>query len=261
MAVQLPNRANPATPKWTFRWKGLDGPLVPKLTAWVVTAAGFGLLYTTVRVEVVPPPGWNETKASLIHLPNGSEGRAWRLRALEGGPSPSRFDPAEWDGALPYQAALLQAMQPPLPPYRPNLLPLPDNSASPRRLSLLRSGEPVFPARHSASPAVPSPTAAVRIVPTLQPLAGITIDHIPIELPEVPELSPETIGMAWEFILRLAPGGEAVEAISLAGPDAPGVMELSTWMRQLRFPRNTPPGEIALRLEFTQTPTDEPHAD
>jgi hypothetical protein len=208
-------------------------------------------------VEVVPPPGWIEEKAKLIHLPDGPEGRAWRMLALEEGPSPSRFEPAEWQGALAYQQALQEAMRPPTQPYRPTLLPLPEGSLQPR-IPMLRQGDPVFPLRQAEKLPTPSPAPAENLVAILHPLSGISREQLPQLIPPIPDPTPEMRGVNWEFILRIGPGGSVMDAISLAGPDAPGARTLVTWLRGLRFPEEAPQGYVTLRLELTQAANDEP---
>jgi len=257
MEREHPDLAGSGNPPWIFRWRGLDGPLVPKIMAVLITAAGFGFFIAFVRVEVVPPPGWIEDKAHLIHLPDGPEGRAWRLLALEEGPSPSRFEPAEWQGALAYKQALQDAMRPPPHPYKPTLLPLPEGSLQPR-IPLLREGDPVFPLRKPDKPPVPALATAEGLVPLLHPLSGISREHLPEVMPPIPDPTPEMRGVNWEFILRIGPGGSVMDAVSLAGPDAPGAPGLLGWLRSLRFPEDAPQGYVSLRLELTQPVTDEP---
>jgi hypothetical protein len=257
MEREHPHLDGSGNPLWIFRWRGLDGPLFPKLMAVLVTAIGFGFFLAFVRVEVVPPPGWIEDKAKLIHLPEGPEGRAWRMLALEEGPSPSRFEPAEWQGATAYQDALEEAMRPAATPYRPTLLPLPEGSLQ-RKIPILREEDPVFPPHPKEKPTAPTLAAGERLVATLHPLSGLSRDQLPAALPPVPDLGDELRGVNWEFILRIGNGGTVVDAISLAGPDAPGARDLTAWLRGLRFPENAPQGYVTLRLELSHPPADEP---
>lgn len=256
--------ATPATEGgWIFRWKGSDAPTLPKLVAVAITALGFGLLLTLVRIEVMPPPGWAEQRAAVIHLPDGGEGRVWRLRALEDGPSPSRFDPASWHGAAAIEEALLGAARLPAERYVPGLLRLPaesDRSAVP----LAREGERVFPERRArpAGPDRPAAAAEARPpTPFLYPVAGIAAGQMPERLPPLDPVEQAMTGVEWRFLLRLEAGGGVAECVSITRSDPPGATALEQWLRRASFPASAPEGWVSVGLAFAHGPADHPLAD
>lgn len=244
-----------ATPVWVFRWRNPDGALVPKLAALAITGLGFALMMSLVRIDVSAPPGWAENRAGVIHLPEGGEGRAWRLRALEDGPTPSRFDPTTWQGAAMLDAELRDAARLPADRYLPELQRLPPDSGAPA-VPLARNGERVFPeprGRETGAINPLDPPAEARPpAPFLFPLAGIAANQMPERLPPIEAVEPAMTGVEWRFLLRLTAGGGVAECISINRTDAATDAALEQWFGKVVFPAEVPEGWVSVGLVFTQ---------
>jgi hypothetical protein len=254
--MRQPVHSRPSTASvWVFRWKDPDGSLVPKLTALAITGLGFALMITLVRIEVSPPPGWAENRAGVIHLPEGGDGRAWRLRALEDGPSPSRFDPTTWQGAAALDAELCDAARLPTDRYLPELQRLPPEIGAPA-VPLARNGERVFPERRGresgAANLLDLAAEARPPVPFIFPLSGIAAGQMPERLPPIEAVEPAMTGVEWRFLLRLATGGGVAECVSITRTDPATDAALEQWFGRVIFPAEAPEGWVSVGLVFTQ---------
>ncbi len=240
---------------WIFRWRGLDGPLAPKVAAVGIAAGVFAAMFAFVRIEVVPPPGWIENKARVIQLDDGPESRLWRTRALEGGPFPPRYEPQAWLGMPAFEEMLLDAGRVEAPPYEPELRKL-QLEATPGPVPLRARGERVFPERRPSRPAAVTAETSP-LAPSLEPLAGLAADALPTELPPLDALPPDDTARRWRFLLRLGPGGSVTEAVCVSHPGQPAAAILETWFRSIRFPDSAPEGWVAVGLTFVRTAPDD----
>lgn len=242
-------------PEWVFPWRGLRASSFPKVVAILLVGGAFAVLLTSVRIRVAAPVSWAAPKATMIQVLDDAEGRSLTLRAREGGPFPSRFEPAAWELASAIEQAAYQAARWRPPPYLPVLRELPDERALPR---LIKPGAPVLPSRQP--PAEPVPMVGKRmLVPALYPLSGIAPAEMPRELPPFDgEVDPAMAAEPWRFLLRVDAAGGVLDCVSLTGGDEPGKATLAAWLRRVAF-QPGPAGTtrwIALGLGFSNQPAD-----
>ena len=209
---------------------------------------------------MTPPTPWAIQKASLIHVTDDAVGRALTLRAREGGPFPSRFDPSEWEGATILEQAALAGTGWSPPPYVPVLRDLPADPTSP--LAFAARGKATLPKLRPESLTAP-PVTKLRLAPVLYPLSGITAAAMPRELPPFDGVVDAIMTAApWRFLLRLNAAGNVLEGVSLAGGDEGGLAPLEAWLRRVSF--NSAPGQpsrwLAVGVGFTNQPADGPDA-
>jgi hypothetical protein len=239
---------------WVFRWRGLDGTPVRGFLALLITAGVFVFFGATLRIRVSAPQQWIERKASIIYLASGGEGAIWALRAQEGGPFPSRFDPAEWEKTSGLAGKLSSVLDWTAPAYVPQLRELPPQEESDVQELARRS--PVFPHRQrNASPVVPGPPP--KLQPTIFPLSGIPTDALPDRLPEfTKEIDPAMAAGAWRFLIRLNPSGSVEECVPLL--DQKGGADLADWLRKLNFGAEIAQKSpwIGIGVGFTHLTTD-----
>lgn len=243
-------------PGWIFPWRPRRESAFPKWFALAVVAALFTLIVTSLRITVVPVTPWSARKASVIQVLDDAVGRDLTLRAREGGPFPSRFEPARWPTLAAIESAALAATRTPPAPYRPALRALPPERAAPPPLS--RPGRVVLPAPPATPGGGQRPAATpVRTMPAILPLSGITAAGLPAELPAFEgTVSPAIAAEPPRFLLRLSPAGEVLDCIPLDANDDSAA--LARWLRALRFPRvDRPPQRwIAIAVTFTNQPAD-----
>lgn len=238
---------------WVFRWRGLDGTPLRGILAILIVLGLFSLFAATVRIRVSAPQQWVEKKASIIHLTSGGEGEMWALRAKEAGPFPSRLDPAEWESGPGLAGLVDGASRLSSKPYQPTLRELPEEDTSPP-VPVAPRGERVFP-KAAAKERPASPQAAVKLVPILYPLSGITLKEIPTTLPALE--APVDAAMAsasLRFMLRLAPDGSVAACDDLS--DDRGGKALAGWLRTVKFPPATAARSqwISLAVGFVNLP-------
>lgn len=244
-------------PEWVFSWRMFRDAWLPKTSAFLLVSGGFIILLTSFQIRVVSPTPWAADKASVIQVADDEEGLALRIRAREGGPFPSRFDPGEWVGASAIEQTLAATNYAPAP-----LQPVPrklSNDDAPARPLLSSAGEPVLPKRRSASESPPS-SAGLQPTPLLHPLSGITAEAMPVGTP--PFIGPVDPAMSagfWRFLLHLDAAGNVLDCVSLAGGEEPGLDALSAWLRRVSFgpETNKPSRWIALGLSFANLPAPE----
>ncbi|HSP41617.1 MAG TPA: hypothetical protein VLO11_01995 [Luteolibacter sp.] len=248
-------------PQWVFPWRGVRQSPLPKIAAFSITLGFFAMMFVFVRIGIVTPTPWAPRQATVFRALDDAEGRALALRAREGGPFPSRFQPAEidWLRGLENQALAAAGWQPPR--HKPQLRELPAIEPPVPRLSA--PGKPVLPQRPPPDP-VPM-TGKLRPMPVLYPLAGMDAADMPRSLPEfVGEVPPAMLAEPWRFLLRLDAGGRVHEVVPLAGGgDEIGVSALIDWLRGIDFPLDDRDDGrwIAVGLSFGNRPVNGTDAD
>lgn len=241
-------------PDWIFPWRPAGEPLFPKLLALVAVCVMFALMLSALRVRTVVTSPWVGRKASVIQVLDDIDGRALTLRAREGGPFPSRFEPAEWPVFATLEKAALDAARATLPPYVPALRELPlEITRSP---ALAEPGKVVLPTPTAAAPAA-APKSHGPLVPRILPLSGISSAAIPDELPGFSgEVSPSMAADAVRFLVRIDAAGYLTDCLSLDAGDEAGPSPLESWLRGIRFkPDPSKPSRwAAVRVVFTNPP-------
>jgi hypothetical protein len=250
-AMSKPTRLT-GTPEWVFRWKPRKSPLVPKLLALLLVGLGFAFILS-LRIKVVTPARSTSQAASVMILRNDAQGRAFTLKADEGGPFPSRFELSQWQGMAELEAVAWEAVKPRPKPYAPAMQELPDATLL-RPLELAVSGKSFFPPRVLADEPPPV-IGSQRLHPTLFPLSGITRENLPTDLPPYEEM---TEAGDWRFLLQLNAAGVVTECISLesTGKEAPAA--LVRWLRRVPFKSSLGQAArwLALELKFTNSLAD-----
>lgn len=255
IAVKIPKRHGSG--KWVFVWREIEPPAIPRLIALAFGIALFGFLIGTVRIQVVAPEKVSMRKASVIYLRDDAEGRAWTLRAREGGPFPSRFEPSQWEGMAELENAAMEAVRFQPQPYVPAMRDLPKANEL-KTMDLAPKGEVFLPSRKA--PPVASPDLIeLKPAPMIFALSGISPNEIPSNLP--PFGAPVTAEMAavsWRFLLCLDATGAVSECVSLAKGGEPGADALENWLLQISFPAETGKVSrwIAVSVAFTNQPVD-----
>ena len=249
-----------AAPEWVFRWRKLKESVWRQTAAALIVAGVFAVFLTSIHIRVTPPAPWAGQKAAVIQVTADAVGRALTLRAQEGGPFPSRFSPAEWEGASALEQAALEGARWRPPAYVPVLRELPDELAP--RIALAAKGEATLPKLRTGPLAVP-PTVKLRLAPRLYPLSGITVAAMPRELP--PFAAPVDAALTaapWRFLVRLNAAGNVLDCVSLAGGDDRGLAPLEGWLRHVSFnpAADAPSRWIAVGVGFTNQPADGPDA-
>ncbi len=247
-------------PEWIFPWRGTRGSPVPKIAAFVIVLGMFAMLFAFFRIQVSTPTPWAAGKATLIRVLDDAEGRALTLRAREGGPFPSRFEPLELEGIRDRGESALSAVRWQPAPHEPALRELPE----------MRPGEPRFSSPGAAVlPRRRPPAAAAAVVktnpqPVLYPLAGLTMNEMPGKLPDfTDEAPPAMTAEPWRFLLRVNPNGRVRDVVPLVGAAGAGHPPLTAWLRRVGFPPSDETAErwIAIGLGFTNQPVDGSHPD
>lgn len=243
-------------PEWVFPWRPLGESRFPKWFATLLVGAAFAFFVTSVRIHVTPPTPWAARKASVIQVTDDAESRALTLRAREGGPFPSRFEPSEWEGDAALEQAAFEATRWSPPPYVPVLRDLPKETPPP--MSLAAKGEPVLPKRRPEPVAAPV-SVNLKLAPVLVPLSGITAAAMPGKLPPFDGAVDATMtAEPWRFLVRLDAAGNVQYCISLAGGDEAGPSPLEDWLRRVLFkPEPAKPARwIAVGVGFANQPAD-----
>jgi hypothetical protein len=243
-------------PEWLFPWRPLGDSFFPKWFALLVVGGAFAFLLTSVRIRVTPLVPWAARKASLIHVTDNAESRALTLRAREGGPFPSRFEPSAWDGAAALELAAFEAIRAAPAPHVPVLRDLPEDATEPTRLAA--SGQPVLPKRRMETLA-PAVSGNLKLAPVLYPRSGITAAAMPATLPAFEgEVGEKMTAEPWHFLVRLDAAGNVMDCVSLAGEAEGDAAPLEAWLRRVSFnPEPKKPSRwIAVGVGFTNQAAD-----
>lgn len=243
-----------SAPEWVFHWRAAKTSQFSKWLALAIAAAGFTFLITKVRIQITAPEKSSPRKASVIYLRDDALGRALTLRAREGGPFPSRFELTEWQGLAALEAASMAQAQVPTPAYIPALEEMPlRNPLKP--LELAAKGQLFFPPRDLTIVTRPDFTP-LKLVPVIYPLAGISAESVPVELPPFEATVDAAMSAdSWRFLVRLNPAGSVAECVALSKGGEPAGAALEAWLQRICFkpaPDN-PERWIALAIEFTNS--------
>lgn len=249
------------TPPFIFQWGGNRTPWLSKLLALVFSCVAFGLLLTTVRIKSGPPEKLAPKKASVIFLGDDLESRALSLRAREGGPFPSRFEPSQWEGLAELETSAMNILHSQQKPYVPTVPELPKENQL-EALPLAAKGELYFPKR-SLVPQIAPDLPKLKLAPALYPLSGISSEAPPRDLPPFHStINGAMAAASWRFLVRLSPGGVVAECVSLEKGGQPGAPELEDWLHRVQF--NPDPAKpfrwIAMGIEFTNQSANGPDA-
>jgi len=247
-------------PEWVFQWHLTMGSPLHKWAAILLVGGGFAFFLTSARIRVVPPTPWATHKATVIHVTDDTEGRTLTLRAREGGPFPSRFDPSAWDGAAALERTAFADTNWTPPPYIPELRKLPEPVTP--RVTLAAKGEPTLPKLRPLSKAAP-PAVKLSPTPELYPLSGIAAAALPRELPPFDQaVNAALTAEPWSFLVRLDAAGNVQDCVSLAGGDDTGTPPMETWLRRVSFnPDPAKPSRwMVVGVGFTNQPADGPVA-
>ncbi len=251
-----------AAPEWVFSWRRRREGWLAKTIAIFLTSGVFVVFLSFVRIQVAAPVPWAAPKAAVIQVLDDDEGRVLTLRAREGGPFPSRFDPSAWEWAAATEREGHEKARWKPEPYVPLLRQLPDVDAL-APAPLAAPGEPVLPIRRPAADTAPVVEENRRLAPVLYPLSGIPAARIPRELPPFDGVvDPVMAAESWRFLLHLDPAGRVLDCVSLAGGDEAGPSVLDDWLRRVSFPPDParPPVWIAVGVGFSNQATDESDA-
>ncbi len=257
---EMPARQGLPSAAWLFDWRQPGGSIVRNGLLVLAVAAGFAFLLGFVHVRVVPPTPWAAHKGAVIQIRDDAPGRALKLRAREGGPFPSRFEPSLWQGAARLEQAALDAIRWQAPRYVPELRNLPEEV--PPSVTLAARGEPTLPKLHVRHPARPPAAAGgMRLAPVLSPISGITAAEMPAVLPRFGPVVDQTLSAEpWRFLVKLNRAGAVEDCVSLAGGEEAGPRPLEEWLRRVAF--GTDPGKasrwIAVAVSFTNQPANGP---
>ncbi len=245
------------TPDLVFHWRPAKSPWFPKLLALAFAGVALALLMT-VRIRVVAPEKSVPRRAAVIYLSDDVQGRAMSLRAQEGGPFPARFQLSQWEGLAELENNAMEVTRFQPEPYVSPIRELPAaNQLQP--LEFAAKGESFFPQRTPA-PADAPPLPKLTLAPALYPLAGISNDTMPLDLPPFDgAVDGEMSSSSWRFLVRLNPDGGVAECVSLVEKvGETRVPELEAWLHRIQF--KPEPGKpfrwIALGIGFTNQPAD-----
>jgi len=245
-------------PEWVFPWKQPGRPMASKWIPFLLVTLVFIYILTSVRIHVTPPKPWSALNASLIQVLDNEQGMALTLRAREGGPFPSRFEPRDWAAAPRLEQALADAGHWSPRPYSPTLRDLPHSPMS-TAVRLAEEGKPVLPKRVDQPPANPV-SAPLKPGPVLRPLSRISAAEVAGALPAFDAaVDAAMIAEDWRFLIQLDATGNVSECISLAGGDEAGQTSLIDWLRRVTFKPDLGKASrwIALGVEFTNQSADE----
>ncbi len=246
-------------PQWVFSWRSPPRAPFVKGLSWLLVGTAFAFFLTSMRIRVTPPKPWEGRKATLIQIADDAMGRILTLQAREGGPFPSRFEPAEWSGMGALERAAMEAARWSPPAYVPVLRDLPVKHSAPPVL-MAAKGEPVLPKRSQAE-ADPRGVGNFKLTPVLALLSGMPRSGMPDKLPPFHgAVGPAMTSEPWRFLLCLDSAGVVRDCVSLAGGNEAGPTPLEIWLRGVAFNPDTGKKSrwITVEIEFTNQAADGP---
>ena len=243
--------------EWVFPWSRTGESRWHRAWPVLVTVGGFVFALSFLRIRVESPTPWAARKVSVIHVTENAESRVLTLRAREGGPFPSRFEPSEWEGARALEQQALEEIRWSPPPYVPVLRDLPDEGFVPP-LRLSAQGAPVLPISNRLA-SVAAPPVKLKLAPVLEALSGISAAEMPRKLP-VFEGTVDAAMTAefWRFLLRLDASGKVLDCVSMAGGDEAEPSPLVAWLRRVSFSPESGKSSrwLVVGVGFTNQPDD-----
>lgn len=248
------------TPERLFSWREREKSSFSMVISVVLVGVIFLILLGFVRIRMVMPKPMDPRKASVIYLTSDQEGRALALKAQEGGPFPSRFEPSQWGGMADLEAQALAATRRLDIPYVPKLRELPVDDHTPP-IVLAAKGVPVFP-KHPRNETLIPGTVPMKLAPVIYPLSGITAEAIPSVLPNYQSNIDSAMTAAdWRFLVRLNPDGGVAECVSLGKGGEKDSVELANWLHQIQFQTASekPFRWVAVAIGFINQPVDGNH--
>lgn len=246
-------------PAWVFPWKPLGRPISARWLPFFLVSGVFSLMLLYLHVQVIPPKPLSALKASMIHANDDAQGVALALRAREGGPFPSRFEPQSWSGAAAFEYELTVAGHPEPVPYVPALRGL-VHVPLPSKVALAAEAMPMWPKRVPADLSE-IPTPKLRPSPVIYPISAAVGVEIVGKLPPFAAVVDAAMAAeSWRFLMQLDASGNVLECVSLAGGDQPGMTSLTAWLRTISFKPDTKKSSrwIAVGVGFTNQVAHEP---
>lgn len=234
-----------------FDWSGTEVHRGWKGAAVLITALGFGFVFSVMNVQFDHRDIASVKSASVLFLPDHEEGRIWRMKAEEEGPFPGRleisglYDPLDELGAgslggdswNPY-AVKMKSLQM-------------DSAVTAHRIST--QGQRVFPRNFKSTEAVKEqPKVEVVLSPNLIPYTKESEKWLPTEFPPFRmEMKEEVASAEWRFLLDLRVDGTVMECLSLSGGREEGLAAITAWLKSLRFQKSEEAERwMGLRIEF-----------
>lgn len=246
-------------PAWVFPWKPLGRPISARWLPFFLVSGVFALMLLYLHVQVIPPKPLSALKASMIYANDDAQGVALALRAREGGPFPSRFEPQSWSGAAALEYELVAAGRPEPAPYVPTLREL-VHVPLPSKVALAAEAQPMWPKRAPADYS-DIPTPVLRPTPVIYPLSAAAGTESVGKLPPFnAAVDAAMVAESWRFLMQLDSTGNVLECVSLAGGDQPGLTALTAWLRTISFKPDPKKMSrwIAVGVEFNNQVANEP---
>lgn len=240
-----------------FDWKVRRTPGHRMFGIFLVALAVFVFPLMSVHIQMGGPLIHESQPASMMVLLPGNDPMLWHEAARKLGPSPSRFEPADWrPSRVLLDDVLAGAIARSIPEHEPRFQDLPEDPPPPA-VPLLAKG-----ARHLPPVAAPRfdrmEAVEARPRPVLYPLS-VDAGELPEEGPvfEV-EVTPEMSSQPWRFLLQIAPDGAVLHAVALIGHNTPGRAELTDWLQAHQFPpHDHADGRwVAVAVTFQNLPAD-----
>ncbi len=246
-------------PQWVFSWQRYGRPAFIRWFPVLWVAVIFAILLTSVRILVTPPKAWKTHTASLIHVIDDDHGAYLKLKAREGGPFPSRFEPSEWVASSIIEKAALESASWTPPVYVPKLRGL-TNQSIPTEVKLAAKGVPMMPKRSTVA-AVSNISSPSKLSPVIQVLAAASLASMSGAPPPFEgEVDAAIAVEPWRFLIQLDAVGNVGECISLSGGDEVGQSRLIGWLRKISFKPDLKQSTrwIAAEVGFTNQAVNEP---
>lgn len=219
--------------EWIYDWKRTPGSRFRSWLATLIVAGLFFLLVISLRVSTIKPVEWVAPGAAVIQLGDDESSRLLAMQAAAQGPFPSRFKPAEWQGAASLERLVDDATRVVPQQHVSHLQPFPTPSAKPARLA--KRGEPVMPAR-PLGPLYAPADVTLEMVPFIVGVAGIDDGPLPKKLPvwDGP-VAERTAAQSWRYMLQIAPSGHVRDCVAMIGGEGLAPAEVERWLRGVVF--------------------------
>jgi hypothetical protein len=236
-----------------FDWSGMEAHRGWTGVSVLVVAMGFGLMFSLFNVRFDHKDIATVKSASVLYLPDGEEGRIWRMKAEEEGPFPGGLEIMGMHDPLEKLGVGLLDDDESWNPYRVTMKPLEtDSSVSRDRISV--QGQRVYPRNFKSSNAVKRHSkndfglSPVLLAYNKEAEAWLPSGYSTLQV----EMKDVMASAEWIFVLSLAADGKVVECLPLEGGDAAGSAALIAWLKGLSFQKSEEPERwLGLRIEFS----------